>query len=373
MNLPVSTHSAAKHPSSDEAGNPDAKGGQAALEAYFDQWQEIFHRHSLTDSERLYQIGEYHIRLRFAGDSLVPLLTAALAHLPPGQPAQGSSLEVLCWDAAATAARPPESPWRWPHQWRQGSAFCPFGNSLFQVAILSNAGDFMVFRADTGQALLWVRDAQALAVQHHGAPLLVVFAAWANSHGLRLVHAGCVGTDRGAVLLVGKGGAGKSTTCLLCAEAGLDYLSDDYCLVGLKPVPTAFSLYCSGKLHRHILPSFPRLAALAVDPGANDPSTKPVIYLRQDHGYAVTSQRPLRAIVVPTVTGRPETTFERTSAAQALLALAPSTLFQLPNSGNGAFQSLTQLVRTLPCFRLNLGTRFETIPPAIRALLAGLP
>lgn len=63
----------------------------------------------------------------------------------------------------------------------------------------------------------------------------------------------------------------------------------------------------------------------------------------------------------------------RSAATRATLALAPSTLLQLPSTGSGSFQTLAQLVRTVPCFRLNLGTRIETIPPAIRALLAGLP
>lgn len=300
------------------------------------------------------------------------MLTPALAHLPAGKSDRGSGLEVLCWDGAATEVQPPAPPWRWPEQWRGNAVYCPFGNELFQVTILSDSGDFALYRADTGQAIFWVRDARNLPVQHYGAPLLVLFALWANSRGMQLVHAGCVGTDHGAALLVGKGGSGKSTTCLLCAEAGLDYLADDYCLVGTAPVPTAFALYSSGKIHRHMLPSFPRLAALAVDPYPDDPSTKPVIYLRQDHGYAVTNQRPLRAIVVPVVTGRPDTTFEPTSPAQALLALAPSSLLQLPSTGSGSFQSLAQLVRAVPCMRLNLGTRFETIPPAIRTLLAGL-
>jgi len=355
---------------------PAFRGGQDVLENFFARWREAFAKacdRPADGGSQTWTLAGRQIRLRFAGENLRPILTPALAHLAAGQPDRDPDLEVLCWNGSATQVQPPELPWSWPPQWRGNAVYCPFGNELFQVTILSDSGDFALYRADTGQAIFWVRDARALPIQHYGAPLLVLFSLWANSRGLLLVHAGCVGTEHGAALLVGKGGSGKSTTCLLSAEAGLDYLSDDYCLVEVEPVPTAFALYSSGKLHRHMLPRFPRLAALAADPYPEDPSTKPVIFLRQEHGYAMTSQRPLRALIVPVVTGRPDTTFEPTSAAQALLALAPSTLYQLPNVGDGAFQSQARLVRALPCYRLNLGTRFETIPPAIRALLAGIP
>lgn len=362
-------------PSRGGAHGPAAGDEQAALAAYFARWRDAFEQACAASTHgggEAWELAGRQIRLRFAGDTLRPKLTPALAHRPAGQPGGQPDLEVLCWDGAATPIQPPPPPWQWPPQWRGNIIYCPFGNERFQVTILSDTGDFALYRADTGQAIFWMRDARSLPIQHYGAPLLVLFAMWAASRNLLLVHAGCVGTEHGAVLLVGKGGSGKSTTCLLCAEAGLDYLADDYCLVGTDPVPTAYSLYSSGKLHRHMFPKFPRLAAAAVDPCPADPASKPVIYLRPDHGHAVPAQRPLRAIVVPVVTGRPDTTFERTSAAQALLALAPTTLLQLPSAGAGSFQTQAQLARTVPCLRLNLGTRFETIPPAVRALLAGL-
>ena len=60
-------------------------------------------------------------------------------------------------------------------------------------------------------------------------------------------------------LITGSGGAGKSTTALLCLQAGLAYLGDDYVVIALDPVPTAYSLYCTAKLNDDQAAKFPGL------------------------------------------------------------------------------------------------------------------
>ncbi|MCB0148415.1 MAG: hypothetical protein KDE01_12280, partial [Caldilineaceae bacterium] len=65
------------------------------------------------------------------------------------------------------------------------------------------------------------------------------------------------------VLLVGNTGAGKSTTALALLEQrnghspALRYLSDDKCLVRLRPQVEAFALFNSAKLKADMLDRFP--------------------------------------------------------------------------------------------------------------------
>lgn len=346
-----------------------ATPGAAELAQYFQRVETTFRQAAGREApieDRIFRLAEDSVRLRFAGRAVVPVVAQALAHLPATRFAGG--LDVLCWDGASTGVSLPPPPWPWPSHWPPGNVIYPFGDKSTCVSVLPDLGIITLFRAATGQAVFWTRDARALHTYHYGSPLLAIFSWWAKTREISLVHAGCVGTGRGAVLLVGRGGSGKSTTSLLCAEAGMNYLSDDYCLVRATPVPTAFSLYCSGKLQRENLPRFPKLADHAVDPHA-DQFGKPVIFLRRELGYAVTEQLPLRAVLVPVVTGRSDTAIAPASAADALRALAPSTLMQLPGEGPDSFRALAQVVRAVPCLRLNLGTRFEAIPSAIRSLL----
>ena len=72
-----------------------------------------------------------------------------------------------------------------------------------------------------------------------------------------------VGTDHGGVIITGGGGAGKSTAALLCLEAGLRYLGDDYVVVALDPVATAYSLYCTAKINDDQAANFAGLLPLA--------------------------------------------------------------------------------------------------------------
>jgi hypothetical protein len=344
---------------------------RAEMARYFEQLGAAFTRARQqvpAAPDREYQLGYYRLRLRFVGEALAPALTSALAHLPPATTQHG--LEILCWDGAATGEALPAPPWPWPAEWPACGYITPFENPSFRVSVCPISGVILLYRADNSTAIFWAPDARKLHTYHHGSPFLTLLSWWiqTRTRGLHLLHAGCVGTSHGAALLVGRGGSGKSTTALLCAEAGMNYLSDDYCLVEEGPTPTVCCLYSSGKLHREHLARFPDLAALAVDPRA-DPFGKPVIFLAQSGRFTVVPRAPLRAILIPSVTGQPETTIETATAAAALRALAPSTLMQLPNSDPAALQSLAALTRQVACFHLGLGTRLEDIAPAVRTLL----
>ena len=80
-----------------------------------------------------------------------------------------------------------------------------------------------------------------------------------GNYGFQLVHAGAVGTRDGGVLLVGKGGSGKSTTTFTCLDSGLAYVSDDYCIIENSSIPYTHSLYSTGKLNAEDVGRFPRL------------------------------------------------------------------------------------------------------------------
>ena len=60
------------------------------------------------------------------------------------------------------------------------------------------------------------------------------------------------------------------------------------------------------------------------------------------------------------------------SAAVALAALAPSTIFQLPGEPGAELSAMAELVRTVPVFVLQLGTDFAQIPERIDELMRSL-
>ena len=78
---------------------------------------------------------------------------------------------------------------------------------------------------------------------------------------------------------------------------------------------------------------------------------------------------PLRAILVPCITGERDTRLGECSEAQALVALSASTIAQLPMAGSQDLDRLGTLVARLPRYKLYLGTDLEQIPAVVRSVL----
>jgi hypothetical protein len=92
-----------------------------------------------------------------------------------------------------------------------------------------DAANFAVVAPDSRLAFVNVSP-QALRFAYHLRYELIEFAAMtlaARARRLVPLHAACVGRRGRGLLLVGDSGAGKSTTCLAAALAGMELLSED--------------------------------------------------------------------------------------------------------------------------------------------------
>jgi hypothetical protein len=311
-------------------------------------------------------------RFTFGGDGLRSVVLRALAHLAPASDGVAADLEVSCWDSADTGVALPQPLWNWPAASEPMRIVLPAGARSFRLFVTPNRDGLILFDVERRKAVFWSSDARRLPSHWHGSPLLSLFHWWSATQGLHLLHAGCVGGDAGGVLLVGRGGSGKSTTALLALLAGLRYVSDDYCLLQTGSPPIAHSLYGTGKLHRDHLVRFPPLAAHAVDP-MPDEFGKPIVFVREHFPDQIAERMPLRTVVLPRTAAAPRTRLQRISGSEALRGFAPSTLFQLPELHARTFPAMAALVRDLPCFRLDVGTDWEAVAPSLRALIEDLP
>lgn len=109
-------------------------------------------------------------------------------------------------------------------------------------------------------------------------PGSTALAAWAAARDVQVLHVGAVAVDGAAALVIGVGGAGKSTTVVAAALAGLGFIGDDLCALTLDPAPVVHPLFASVKLNpdsaEHLpLPPWPDLGVtpkgkLVLGPGA---------------------------------------------------------------------------------------------------------
>ncbi len=341
--------------------------------AFFETVYRVFERavraagHSV---DRWYRIAGYPVRLRFAGSTLVPFVAPALEHLA-ATPHPHPALTVCLWDVESMLPDVPAPPWRMggdANRW-EARRYCDERVQFdFDVA----TGVLSMRDAARHLGVYCVRDARRLPGYERGAPLKQLLHWTMRSRGKQLIHAAAVGHRRGGVLLVGKGGFGKSTAALTCLGTELLYAADDHCLLSMDPSPYVHSLYNCVKLYAEDFRRFPVLAATPriLDAPGTD---KALSFLYRDHRDRLAAGFPIRAILVPQVTGCPETTLCPVSPATAMRALAPSTVFPLARADHATLGILAACVKRVPCYALRLGSMLSTIPRAIQDVLRETP
>jgi len=219
-------------------------------------------------------------------------------------------------------------------------------------------------------ALYCMHDAAQFPRYQVSSPLLTILHWGLRFHGMQLIHAAAVGTPAlGGVLIVGKGGSGKSTTALTCLNSEFSYVSDDYCLLSTNPVAYVYNLYNSAKLDANDVQHLPYLASTLDQPDTLYDG-KRLIFVNRQYPEKTVNGFPLRAILVPRITGRAETKVRPTSSATALRALAPNTMFQLTGFDTAAFETIAAVIKEVPCYTLELGTDRAAIPAVIMDVLS---
>jgi hypothetical protein len=198
---------------------------------------------------------------------------------------------------------------------------------------------------------------EELPAYERAAPIRTLLHWTLEQKGCRLIHAAAVATPRGGALLAGRGGSGKSTTALLCVAAGLACAGDDYVGITRNGAIEAHAIYGTAKLTAQSLTLLPEFwASLHIAPSGDE---KGVLLL------PVAAQPiPIRALIVPSVSGG-RSALRRISKGEALRALAPTTLFQLPGSGVTSLTWMADVARSLPAFAIDLGDDREDIPELV--------
>ena len=307
-------------------------------------------------------LGGHLIRMQFAGSALVPVIEPAFDHLGGKYDEQAADLTVCVWDAASTGVPPLPLPADVLLRQENGPRYHGEDDG---VVVHAADATLSVVDARRRTALHYLPDADNVLWYQKATPLKDIVHAWTRWHDLQLIHAAAVGNHDGGVLIAGVAGSGKSTTSLACLRGGLAYAGDDYVLVDGERA-LVHSLYSSAKLEWDNLDRYPALFR----PVNSRADPKALAFLARDVPERMARALPLRAIMLPTISGRDRTRVVPTSAARALLGLAPSTMLQMAGHNQPSLGAMTRLVERIPAFRLELGTNLSAIPGVVEAVLA---
>lgn len=218
----------------------------------------------------------------------------------------------------------------------------------------------------------WIASSRRLSVVERAKPLHLPLTVWCSDQDLQVVHAGLIAHDGHGVLLAGVGGAGKSTATLACVSAGFDFLGDDcvaLCLSGPAGI-VGYSLYGSIALEPGHSGRFPLLSWSPAIDGSPGRREKSLVFASEVPAWRLRREASIRALAVLRIVDDPEPRLRPATRAEALLALAPSSLVKRAVPGRASLRRLATLVARVRSYRVELGPDLQLIPRAVERVLA---
>lgn len=229
---------------------------------------------------------------------------------------------------------------------------------------------WQVFDRPAMRGLQLMRDGAGYPDWDPGSPLRNLIHWALVERGAGLIHAGTLGIGGRGVLLAGTGGSGKSGTVLAGLLHGLHSVGDDYVAITTADGITAHRAFCSLKQDPAGFDRLGLAGRLGGDMALNWQGKH--LFTFGDLGLPPQPDSlPIVALCLPRVSRARRTTFERVSAREAFLALAPSGITQIPCARPETFHLCATVSRDLPAYRVALGSDPAEIAAAFSGFLQG--
>lgn len=335
--------------------------------SYFDRIAEP----SLRETQHLakpiittYTIAGKTVRVIAYAETMARVLSLALAHHSRSE--SEPDLTIHAWDST-TAGKDLVAPWDDELFDKEASSNELAKKESFFGVYVGGEESLNFYDPTTKTGYFWTHDAAQLPDWVLGAPFRTILHWFFNESDIHLIHGAVVGSGGKSVLLTAKSGSGKSTTALSCLLAGMDYLADDYVAVTADRGVAAHSLYHSAKVTREGLGFFPELrdGVWNKEFGSRE---KAVMFINNLFPGQVKTTADLSAILIPKITGGTTRLVPATKLG-AVLAIAPTTLLQLPLAETSKVRAFKSIIDKIPCYYLELGPDIRAIPKTITSFL----
>lgn len=303
------------------------------------------------------------VLVRFAGEPLSEQLGRGFHFRDSSD--EKPALTICAWDSAQTGVPAPPLPAVEEGAERGTTVYVH--DERRRLVSRPVLGQLSAYDSERRTAWSWCESGLELPFWERAAPFRQVLHWWLPERGVLLVHGAAVGDEAGGLLIVGRGGSGKSTCALSSLASPLLYAGDDYVAVRPQPEPHVYNLFSTGKLAPFHSRLFHHLPPAAFE-GDGELEEKSVFYVGERLPERMVDGFRLEAIVAPRVTGT-DPRHDPLGAAGALAALAPSTLLQLVPAEPKALSAMAGLVSRVPTFRLEVGGPIENLPDALTRIL----
>lgn len=272
-------------------------------------------------------------------------------------------------DAAQHSFQRPEGHSRPFYEMPKGEA--SYFRETDQVYISSGDGVRAVCKPRTGDATVSVveTDPRNLFMASH-LVLTILLVDILRRRGWYSLHAAGFSEGGAAVLVPGTSGVGKSTLSVALLRAKFDYLTDDMVFLARRSGNLAVrGLAEDIDVSEQTIRFFPELDFLLRSP-KTDGFTKRQLRIEQVYGTKpITEARP-SLIVLPRISGKPESVLKRIDSGEAFLEIVPNVLLTEQAACQEHISMLAELVKQADCYRLETGQDFDRIPDLLRRALA---
>lgn len=321
---------------------------------------------------RGYLIAGKKIRLLFYSSALAEKMLYPFAHHQRIEDQIPADLTIHLWDSESGTGII-DAPWENALYFSRETNVKKKIDGDFLGAYLGEKTLNLYDKTSNTAYFFWTGKGHELPDWISAAPLRTILHWFLSGENIHLVHGAAVGIDGKAVILSAKGGSGKSTTSLSCLLSGMDYLADDYIAVrATREGVTAYSLYNSVKITPDTIRNFPELDQKIwnTEPvGGELDQYKAVIFLSKFFPAQMKNQAQVSAICIPVI--RTETRMVPATKLEAMLALVPTTIIQLPLAAADKLKDLKWIVDAAPTYRLELGPDIRRVPDVVKNFLKG--
>lgn len=197
--------------------------------------------------------------------------------------------------------------------------------------------------------------------------ILPLLRLWSKGKNMRMLHGAVVGLNGKGVLITAHGGGGKSTLAVACLLAGMDFISDDCCLINnqgplrAKPVETVIKLHADSM--EQLKPSMP---IIWDDSSRNHKKTLDA------SEYRFCEELSIEAVIYPKITVCEEPQIIAAPPIPVLMQLVHSTLEQVVTSNyTRESQAIFKRFFGLPTYEMQLSSNLNKNAEAVRTFIEG--
>jgi hypothetical protein len=298
------------------------------------------------------RLGDRSVRFHLCGGAMLAHCWPALGDRATG-PSGAVDHEIWAFDSVSSGVALPPPPWP-TDAYRPRDEIAGLADGPIEATYALAPGSLSLHDKRSREGIFWTRDAERLPLWERAQPFRDILRWVARDQDLCLLHAAVVGDSRGAVLLTGRGGSGKSTAALACTLFGLRVLSDDMCLVSADAPLRVHGLFGVAKIDDAGLGLLPELRASVSGPERTEDGKAFLALSTLNGGLESVEGVPIRGLVLPRIAARGEAPV-RVAPARALLGSGPTNVLELTGGGAQELALLGVLVRSLPTYSLAIG------------------